>query len=92
MNCLANIDAGLATKHTPTTKLLQIVLAKKCAGLSGVKKIINPAPSSARVRVWWWLTPWRNLMHDSQHNRAPGPPFVIVLKARKKLLNKTSNF
>ena len=57
---------------------------KKCASLSGVKKIINRAPSFPRVRAWWWLTPLRNLVHDSQHNGGPGPRFVTVLKDDRK--------
>ena len=65
---------------------------KKCACLSGVKNIIDPAPSPASVRALWWRNQLPDLVHDSQHNRAPGPPFVTVLKAKIKLLNKTSNF
>ena len=46
---------------------------KKYESLSGVKKITNRAPSQWSVSAWWWFTQSTDLVHDSQHNRAPGP-------------------
>ena len=68
--------------------LSTMIYTKKCASLSGVKKIINPTPSSARVRAWWWLKPLLNLVHDSQHNGGPEPPFVTDLKADRKIVEQ----